>query len=227
MALTELSHSLDMASYGAYVMDLGRRILFWNRSAERILGHRPEEVAGRQCYEVLLGLPEQPSTPTCGPECLTVHLAEARLLAPVAQVRMRCASGARKRVSVMALQTPPQGASVLVHLFHERPGEAHAGHTPHVLKGPSGSEEDVGHYSPLTFRELEVVRLLAARESVAGISARLHLSSNTVLNYIRNAREKLHAASRLELVLTAMRLGLVQPPWGDPETPPTGRPRKN
>ena len=79
----------------------------------------------------------------------------------------------------------------------------------------------------MTSRELEVVRPLASEETVTAISERLHLSSNTVLNYIRNAREKLHAASRLELVLTAMRLGLVQPPWGDPETPPTGRPRKN
>ena len=56
------------------------------------------------------------------------------------------------------------------------------------------------------------MRLLASGETVPAISERLHLSSHTVLNYIRNAREKLHAASRLELVLTAMRLGLVQPP---------------
>ena len=47
MVLTEFVHSLDTASYGVYVMDPQRRILFWNRGAERILGHRAEEVVGR------------------------------------------------------------------------------------------------------------------------------------------------------------------------------------
>ena len=113
MVLTEFFHSLDTASHGAYVMDPQRRILFWNRGAERILGHRAEEVVGRQCYEVLLGLPEQPSTPTCGPECLTVSLAETGRIAPVARVRMRCASGARKRVdgncSELTREVPSEG----------------------------------------------------------------------------------------------------------------------
>ena len=126
MVLTEFFHSLDTASHGAYVMDPQRRILFWNRGAERILGHRPEEVVGRQCYEVLLGLPEQPSTPACGPDCLTVSLAETGRMAPVAQVRMRCASGARKRVDVMALHVPFPDTPVLVHLLYEPSSEANA-----------------------------------------------------------------------------------------------------
>ncbi len=48
------------------------------------------------------------------------------------------------------------------------------------------------------------------------IGERLHLSNHTVENHIRNAREKLHAARRLELVLTAQRLGLVQGAAPDP-----------
>ncbi len=229
MVLTEFFHSLDTASYGAYVMDPQRRILFWNRGAERILGHRPEEVVGRQCYEVLLGLPEQPCTPACGPECLTVHLAETGRIAPVAQVRMRCASGARKRVDVMALHVPFPDTTVLVHLLCEPSGEASArgtepsaqvGHTPPVPEGPPETEADAGLYGRLTSRELEVVRLLASGETGRSIGGRLHLSGHTVENHIRNAREKLHAATRLDLVLTAQRLGLVQ-------GPATGPPRKD
>ena len=77
---------LDTASYGAYAMDMHRRILFWNRSAERIVGHEAGHVVGRQCYEVLYGLPEQPSVPACGGGCLTLHLAESRRIAPVTHV---------------------------------------------------------------------------------------------------------------------------------------------
>ena len=229
MTVADSFHTLDAASYGAYVMDERRRILFWNRSAERILGHRPEEVMGRQCYEVLLGLLEQPSPPTCGPECLTVSLAETGRVAPVARVRMRCASGARKRVDVMALHVPFPDTPVLVHLLYEPSGEASArgiepsaqvGHTPPVPEGPPETEADAGLYGRLTSRELEVVRLLAAGETGRSIGGRLHLSGHTVENHIRNAREKLHAATRLELVLTAQRLGLVQ-------GPATGPPRKD
>lgn len=196
MALIELFDTLDATPYGAYVMDQHRRIRFWNRSAERILGYRPEEVVGRQCYEALLGLPEQPTTPTCGPECLTAHLAEKRRLAPVAWVRMRCASGARKRVSVIALHVPNQDTSVLLHLFHERAGEGSLGRTDsstqrgsalQALEGSPGSGGGPG-YSRLTPREQEVVRLRAAGESVPAIGDCLYLSDHTVLNHIRNAR---------------------------------------
>ena len=31
---------LNQATYGAYAVDRNRIITFWNRSAERILGHR-------------------------------------------------------------------------------------------------------------------------------------------------------------------------------------------
>ena len=105
------------------------------------------------------------------------------------------------------------------HLLYEPSSEAsargtepsaHAGHTPPVPEGPPETEADAGLYGRLTSRELEVVRLLAAGEGVPAISALLHLSDHTVLNNIRYAREKLHAKTRLELVLTALRLGLLQ-----------------
>ena len=224
MTVADSFHTLDTASYGAYVMDPPQDPVL-EPGRERILGHRPEEVVGRQCYEVLLGLLEQPSTPTCGPECLTVSLAETGRVAPVARVRMRCASGARKRVDVMALHVPFPDTPVLVHLLYEPSGEASArgtepsaqvGHTPPVPEGPPETEADAGLYGRLTSRELEVVRMLAAGEGVPAISALLHLSDHTVLNNIRYAREKLHAARRLELVLTAQRLGLVQGAAPDP-----------
>ena len=198
-------------------MDPERRILFWNRSAERILGHKAEEVVGRQCYEALFGLPEQPSVPTCTRECLTVSLAQTRRLAPVARVRMRCASGGWKRVEVMTLTVPESESSVLVHCFYEQAGGVRTGRnehptrigvaprTPEALSGSASR----GRGESLTSRELEVVALLAAREPIASIGGRLHLSSHTVLNHVRNAREKLGARTRLDLVLEAQRRGLV------------------
>ena len=78
MTVADSFHTLDAAPYGAYGMDPHRRIVFWNRSAERILGFTGrsrwwEGSATRRCSD----LPEQPSALACGPGCLTVSLAEA------------------------------------------------------------------------------------------------------------------------------------------------------
>ena len=197
-------------------MDMERRILFWNRGAEVILGYDARHVVGRQCYEALFGLPEQPSVPSCV-DCLTVQLAESRRIAPVAQVRMRSASGERKRVGVMTLTIPGSGVdpSLLVHLFHELAPGPMVGGGP---TAPSAVERHRANYSPLrrraveeslTSREVEVVRLLAAGEGVEEIAERFHLSTHTVLNHIRNARERVQAPTRAVLVLEAQRRGLL------------------
>ena len=62
---------------------------------------------------------------------------------------------------------------------------------------------------PLTPREREVLRLLAAGTSSLDIAARLDVRPNTVRSHIRNVLMKLGARNRLEAVATAARLGLV------------------
>ncbi len=61
----------------------------------------------------------------------------------------------------------------------------------------------------LTVREFEVLLLLSQDMDTAEVVDHLNLSRHTVHNYIRNAREKLGAKSKLSAVLAAQRLGLV------------------
>ena len=207
---------LDKTPYGAYAMDMDRRIIFWSRSAERIAGHEASHVVGRQCYEVLYGLPEQPSAPTCRSGCFTLSLADAERIAPVAHVRMRCASGKRKRVAVMTLLIPGTSTEppVVLHLFHERASELGVWRISKAIQSRrqpaflTGSQTDKSNRRPLTPREWEIVELLAEGCNTSEIAARLHLSTHTVRNYVRNAREKLNAPSRLALVLAARRQDL-------------------
>lgn len=219
MPLAEFFHALDGAPYGAYAMNMDRTILFWNRSAERITGYEAGQVVGRQCYEALYGLPEQPSVPNCTGGCFTLSLTEAERVAPVAHVRMTCASGRPKRVAVMTLLVPgaPADPPVLMHLFHERATElgvwtrSRANRDEKRLASRVDLQTDRGDQgaNPLTPREWEIVELLAEGYATGAIAERLHLSTHTVRNYVRNAREKLHAPSRLALVLAAQRLGLL------------------
>ena len=113
---------LDAAPYGAYAVDLNQTILFWNSSAERILGHKAEEVIGQSCCQVLKNLGEGASAPTCLGGCPSIESARAGRNAPIAHVWMLGASGQRKLLTVTPFVIPPTGAEqpVLVHLFHER-----------------------------------------------------------------------------------------------------------
>ena len=63
--------------------------------------------------------------------------------------------------------------------------------------------------TPLTDRELQMLRLLSRDMATEEIADHLSLSRHTVRNYIRNAREKLRSKTRLSAVLTAQRLGLI------------------
>ena len=62
--------------------------------------------------------------------------------------------------------------------------------------------------SPLTDRELNVLRLVANGLSNRGIGAQLHLSETTVKFHVRNVMRKLEATSRAEAVYKATRNGL-------------------
>lgn len=60
-----------------------------------------------------------------------------------------------------------------------------------------------------TIREMEVLRLLALGHDTKEIADELHISPHTVLNHIRNIREKLQVPTRLGAVLAAQRRGLL------------------
>ena len=52
---TGVDQALARAGDGAFVIGADGRIVLWNRSAERIMGHAAGEVLGRPCCEVFAG----------------------------------------------------------------------------------------------------------------------------------------------------------------------------
>jgi DNA-binding NarL/FixJ family response regulator len=66
--------------------------------------------------------------------------------------------------------------------------------------------------SDLTAREREILALLAAGTSNSAIAATLHLSVNTVRNYVQSILTKLGAHSKLEAVAIGVRTGLIRYP---------------
>jgi len=54
---------------GVYVVDLQRNIVFWNRAAERLTGHRADEVSGRCCRDNILNHIDGEGTLLCEGAC--------------------------------------------------------------------------------------------------------------------------------------------------------------
>jgi DNA-binding NarL/FixJ family response regulator len=73
----------------------------------------------------------------------------------------------------------------------------------HRADGPAGLGSD------LTERERQVLHLLAGGRTNAAIASELHLSVNTVRNYVQAILTKLGAHSKLEAVATAVREGII------------------
>jgi DNA-binding NarL/FixJ family response regulator len=74
----------------------------------------------------------------------------------------------------------------------------------------SSKRTEVG--TDLTRRELELLTHLAQGASNKTIAAELHLSLNTVRNYVQSVLTKLGAHSKLEAVSTAVREGIIDYP---------------
>jgi phosphoserine phosphatase RsbU/P len=70
IATPELLNSL---ADGAYITDLDRRILFWNRAAERITGWPAAEVTGKSCFDDILAHVDKDGHALCGHEYCPLH----------------------------------------------------------------------------------------------------------------------------------------------------------
>ncbi len=209
------------APYGVYAVDMDQRITFWNHCAERILGYKRSDVIGLRCYQVCASLPENGTQPICVEGCPSIRLARQGVIPPVAHVRMLCRSGRRKRVTVTPFivnQDQQDDQTLLVHLFHEQIDDARAKTVAENVHSVLSTEREragspdaplTDGAKPLSIRELEVLRLLAMSLEAGEIAERLELSSHTILNHIRNARQKLKARNRLDAVLAAQRRGLL------------------
>ena len=69
-----------------------------------------------------------------------------------------------------------------------------------------------GQETPLSDREIEIIRLLAEGLSNKSISERLSLSENTIKYHLKNILQKLNVQNRTEAVMYAIRNNLIENP---------------
>ena len=218
-----LLSALANASCGAYGVTVDQTIIFWNRAAERILGFPSQEVLGRRCYEVVAGIAPGALTPQCLQGCPSLHYLRTGLVPAASRFQVLCSSGERKWVNIMPIVVTGafKNAPFLVHLFDDQERSGDFDEAKETLRGALvAGGADILSAVPttpappaktpiLTEREQEVLRLMALGWATPQIAAELGISRHTVRNHIRNLRQKLQASTKLEAVVTGIRLGIL------------------
>jgi len=111
---------LDNLSDGVYFVDRKRRILYWNKGAERITGFSAGEVVGRRCRDGILNHCDEAGNVLCGDKCpllATIHDGQPR----EARVFLHQKSGRLRPVCVRAapLHDPSGRVIGAVETFHD------------------------------------------------------------------------------------------------------------
>jgi len=201
--LVELLSNLRTAD-GLFVTNGDQVITHWSEQAERILGVSASEAIGRTCFEVMVGRDFE-GQPFCRSECPVTR--NARKLRPVKDYEIVVdRNGQRQVINNSVLLWPEQDGRAVVHLF--RRSKAAALPVRRAL-GQKRREEGALSHSPLSRREIEVLRLLAGGLRTAAIAEALGVSVYTARNHLSSVMRKLNARSRVEAVVAASEFGLV------------------
>ncbi len=204
---------LATATVGVYAISPDETIVFWNGAAERILGYPKEEVLGRSCSDLLAEVDSDGASENCQRQCPSIHALQAGLLPSPVRRRMISASGEPKLVSLTPIivggtDGKPQ---LVIQLFTDEEGDDASGG---AVGGTEVFSSEPDHSAvpstpKLTKREMEVLRLVSAGWDTPRIANDLNISPHTVLNHIRHFRRKLGAPTKLDAVVTAIRLGML------------------
>lgn len=202
---------LDTVPFGAYVVDSFGEIRYWNGGAQRILGYESNQVVGQLCNRVLLGLPSLGGglVSVCSVGCHPLMENKAHNTSPVIRMRVRCSSGMLRSVALAIVLVP--------RVFGEEIAVAHfvrdeSSTTEEAVDPAAGT--DVGSADGalpmgVTAREVQIFGLLSTGRKTEEIAIELGISRHTVLNHIRNCREKLDAPDRLGAIMALQKLGLL------------------
>jgi len=215
-----LLEALRYAADGAFVVDDKLRIVFWNKSAESILGYNSDEVAGQFCYQLLHGYDETRRL-ICKERCQVVNLALQSEPIPNYDIRVATKQGGNcwLNMSIFTYRmSDANGKKAIVHLFHDLDHKevddkvlgqlVKVINRYHDIRHNNGAKLE-SHQNTLTSREREILALLADGHGTRNIAQLLSISKSTVRNHIQNILQKLQVHTRLEAVTYAIKYDLI------------------
>jgi DNA-binding CsgD family transcriptional regulator len=230
---TEVLDVLSQSDTPALATDIGGHIVFWNRAAERLLGRPTNQVLGRRCYDVIGGR-DVFGNRFCHENCAIVSMSRKSESVQGFEIVLGSSPKQEQNVSVSVLKVPGSRPELftLVHILQpidrsgrltralerlgaQRTGTSAVGSVEGWEPVASAAPVSLPKAPPLTDREKEILRWVAAGLQNKEIAHKLGISLATVRNHIHNILEKLDVHSKLEAVSLAFRQGWVSGPNGE------------
>jgi DNA-binding CsgD family transcriptional regulator len=183
----------------AYLCSTRGKVLAWNAAASSLVGFSESQAVGSYCYDLLRGT-DMFGNRFCDKNCPIQKMAlRLEKLHPfVLNVLSDSDEVINVRIFAFVLPYKSSGSKALLHIL-SREGDHH-----HDIA--TGTDKGL---SPLTAREVEVLRLLALGMSTHQLSQRLFISQLTVRNHIQNILGKLDVHTRLAAVTLALKNHLI------------------
>lgn len=208
--------ALTLSPDPAFVTDRHNRIVFWNRSVEKMLGYSSEEVVGLFCASVLEGA-DAYGNRYCSETCPVTQMAIRGEMVRHFNLSLRAKdhSTVVVDVSILHLAVTAPDHFLLIHVLRpaqrpepsalpiQEPGAAPRPPLIMVRESPDARARR------LTAREVEVIGMLAAGHTTPEIASRLHISTLTARNHIQNILDKLELHSKAEAVAFAFQKKLL------------------
>lgn len=204
----DLLVAFERTGDGVYAVDYAQNIVFWNPTAERLLGHKAGDVIGRKCFDIIAG-GDYLGHPFCSSDCDVIECARRGYAPPNYDVRTNSSRGESRwlNMSIVVLTGKKKRSTLTVHLFRDITVERRrALHAPVQARSPAEEEDALGR---LTRREAEVLQCVSMGMTNRQAAAALGVSEATIRNHIVHLLSKLGVHSKLEAVLFAGRHRIV------------------
>jgi len=210
----DLDELLSNTADGVCAITGEGKITLWNRSAEKILGYTAREVVGRPCCDVFVGR-DTTGNRLCYRGCHVQSL--VKMGEPVQHFEMATRTKAGKPVwidiSILVVPGSRNGLQSTVHLFRDvtAPHEMEAVLRERLTQAKPVLAAVAGEPSstPLTRREIEILRLMTGGANTKAMAGKLNVSPATIRNHVQNIFGKLGVHSRLEAVAHVTTHGLL------------------
>jgi len=199
----KLSTSFE-SSEAAYAVDRDGVIVMWNLAAEKAFGYPASEALGQRCWK-LMGGKDIFGNRCCGKRCSHREMAFQHEPVNGFKAVYKTAIGNCQQFKVSCLTVfDPGGAELLLHFC--RPDKGNQVNTVNHVKSWTSRSS---HAGVLTWREIQILTLLAEGISTREIASTLFISASTVRNHIQNVLHKLDVHTRLEAVMLSKQLDLI------------------
>ena len=216
---------------GVYIVDAGKRIVRWNKGAERILKYAESDVLNRECYRVISGRSFS-DKPFCGQNC-RIH---SGVLKGIPQKNFDfltlTSDGEPLWLNVSIVAPSNADDPFIAHIFRDVTKEKKTAlaldtflynigsHSAASRENPAEKPamrhlEAARHPAPdrlpatLSGREIEVLTLLAEGLSTKSLAQKLSISHFTARNHIQNILVKLELHSKAQAVSYAFKKGIL------------------